>query len=193
MLLTIQSISGESGEAWRTVLDNLIKRGLQQPEFLIVTARRARHGHRICSDRVRSSAAPSTSTGTFRTAPERLRDEVTADYNDMIFAATRQRSRRAARSSSANGRSNAAPWPTAWRKRIPPLHLRPASAEPMARAGHARTTNGSEQLHEGSSEGSRRSPYCILRRRSMLFSALLASGQINIGKTNRCRPRHESH
>jgi transposase-like protein len=36
VLLAIKSMGGESAEAWRTVLDDLIKRGLQRPEFLIV-------------------------------------------------------------------------------------------------------------------------------------------------------------
>jgi len=36
VLLAIKSMGGESAEAWRTVLDDLIKRGLRCPEFLIV-------------------------------------------------------------------------------------------------------------------------------------------------------------
>lgn len=36
VLLAIKSMGGESAEAWRTVLDVLIKRGLRWPEFLIV-------------------------------------------------------------------------------------------------------------------------------------------------------------
>jgi transposase-like protein len=36
VLLAIKSMGGESAEAWRTVLDDLIRRGLQRPEFLIV-------------------------------------------------------------------------------------------------------------------------------------------------------------
>src|SRR5450756_2729444 len=36
VLLAIKSMGGESTEAWRTVLDALIKRGLRRPEFLIV-------------------------------------------------------------------------------------------------------------------------------------------------------------
>jgi transposase-like protein len=35
MLLAIMSMGGESTEAWRTVLDDLIKRGLQRPQFLM--------------------------------------------------------------------------------------------------------------------------------------------------------------
>jgi Transposase, Mutator family len=36
VLLAIKSMGGESSEAWRTVLDDLINRGLRRPEFLIV-------------------------------------------------------------------------------------------------------------------------------------------------------------
>ena len=36
MLLAIKSMGGESAEAWRTVLADLINRGLRRPEFLIV-------------------------------------------------------------------------------------------------------------------------------------------------------------
>ena len=92
MLLAIKSMGGESAEAWRTVLDDLIKRGLRRPEFLIVDGapgldkaiaavwdgvpvqRCTVHKHR----------------NLFAHAPERLHDEITADYNDMIYAATRQ-------------------------------------------------------------------------------------------------------
>ena len=35
MLLAIKSMGGESTEAWRAVLDDLIKRGLRRPQFLI--------------------------------------------------------------------------------------------------------------------------------------------------------------
>jgi hypothetical protein len=36
VLLAIKSMGGESAEAWRIVLDDLIRRGLRRPEFLIV-------------------------------------------------------------------------------------------------------------------------------------------------------------
>jgi putative transposase len=90
VLLAIKSMGGESAEAWRTVLDDLIKRGLRQPEFLIVDGapgldkaiasvwdgvpvqRCTVHKHR----------------NLFAHAPERLHDEITADYNDMIYATT---------------------------------------------------------------------------------------------------------
>jgi transposase-like protein len=75
-------MGGESAEAWRTVLDDLIKRGLRRPEFLIVDGapgldkaiaavwggvpvqRCTVHKHR----------------NLLAHAPERLHDEITADY-----------------------------------------------------------------------------------------------------------------
>src|SRR5437588_2634039 len=90
VLLAIKSMGGESAEAWRTVLDDLIKRGLRRPEFLIVDGapgldkaiaavwegvpvqRCTVHKHR----------------NLLAHAPERLHEEVTADYTDMIYAAT---------------------------------------------------------------------------------------------------------
>jgi putative transposase len=36
MLLTIRAMGGESTAAWRAVLDDLIRRGLREPKFLIV-------------------------------------------------------------------------------------------------------------------------------------------------------------
>jgi putative transposase len=36
VLIAVESMGGESAEAWRTVLDDLIKRGPQRPQFLIV-------------------------------------------------------------------------------------------------------------------------------------------------------------
>src|SRR5258708_9604307 len=85
-------MGGESAEAWRTFLDGLIKRGLRRREFLMVDGapgldkaiaaawdgvpvqRCTVHKHR----------------NLLAHAPERLHEEITADYNDMIYAATRE-------------------------------------------------------------------------------------------------------
>ncbi len=36
VLLAVKKLGGETAQAWRVVLDDLIKRGLRKPEFLIV-------------------------------------------------------------------------------------------------------------------------------------------------------------
>jgi len=185
VLLAIKSMGGESGEAWRTVLDNLIKRGLQRPEFLIVDGaagldkaiaavwdgvpvqRCTVHKHR----------------NLFAHAPERLHDEITADYNDMIYAATREeieaRRKVFIRKWRLKHRAVADSLEEAGDRlftftRLPPSQWR-----------SARTTNAIERLHE---EFKRRiKTQTVLPSAdtaAMLFWALLASGQINMRKVD---------
>src|SRR2546429_5156385 len=83
-------MGGESTEAWRAVLDDLIQRRLRRPQLLLVDGapgldkaiaavwegvpvqRCTVHKHR----------------NLLAHAPERLHEEISADYNDMIYAAT---------------------------------------------------------------------------------------------------------
>src|SRR4051812_24044056 len=185
ILLAIKSMGGESAEAWRTVLDELVKRGLQRPEFLIVDGapgldkaiasvwngvpvqRCTVHKHR----------------NLFAHAPERLHEEITADYNDMIYAATAEEiaTRRTAfiRKWRLKHRAVADSLEEAGDRlftftRLPPSQWR-----------SARTTNAIERLHE---EFRRRiKTQTVLPSAdtaAMLFWALLASGQINMRKVD---------
>src|SRR5260370_1330524 len=92
VLLAIKSMGGESAEAWRTVLDDLIKPGLRRPEFLIVDgAPGAENGTSSVWDGVPvQRCTVHKHRNLLAHAPERLHDEITADYTDMIYAATRQ-------------------------------------------------------------------------------------------------------
>ena len=183
VLLAIKSMGGESTEAWRTVLDDLIKRGLRRPEFLIVDGapgldkaiaavwdgvpvqRCTVHKHR----------------NLLAHAPERLHDEIAADYTDMVYAATREEieARRKAfiRKWRLKHRAVADSLEEAGDRlftfnRLPPSQWR-----------SARTTNAIERLHE---EFKRRiKTQTVLPSAdtaAMLFWALLASGQINMRK-----------
>jgi transposase-like protein len=185
VLLAIKSMGGESAEAWRSVLDDLIRRGLRRPEFLIVDGaggldsaiaavwdgvpvqRCTVHKHR----------------NLLAHAPERLHDEVTADYNDMIYAATREEiaTRRKAflRKWRLKHRAVADSLEEAGERlfsftRLPPGQWR-----------SVRTTNAIERLHE---EFKRRiKTQTVLPSAdtaAMLFWALLASGQINMRKVD---------
>jgi putative transposase len=185
VLLTIKSMGGEGAEAWRTVLDDLIKRGLRRPEFLIVDGapgldkaiaavwdgvpvqRCTVHKHR----------------NLFAHAPERLHDEITADYNDMIYAATREeievRRKTFIRKWRLKHRAVADSLEEAGDRlftftRLPPSQWR-----------SARTTNAIERLHE---EFKRRiKTQTVLPSAdtaAMLFWALLASGQITMRKVD---------
>jgi transposase-like protein len=185
VLLAIKSMGGESTEAWRTVLDDLINRGLRRPEFLIVDGapgldkaiaavwdgvpvqRCTVHKHR----------------NLLAHAPERLHEEITADYSDMIYAATRVeiKARRKAfiRKWRLKHRAVADSLEEAGDRlfafaRLPPSQWR-----------SARTTNAIERLHE---EFKRRiKTQTVLPSAdtaAMLFWALLASGQINMRKVD---------
>jgi putative transposase len=183
VLLAIKSMGGESSEAWRTVLDNLIKRGLRRPEFLLVDGapgldkaiaavwegvpvqRCTVHKHR----------------NLLAHAPERLHEEITNDYNDMIYATTPEeiatrrkafvRKWRLKQSAVADSLEEAGDRLFTF-ARLPPSQWK-----------SARTTNAIERLHE---EFKRRiKTQCVLpsiETAAMLFWALLASGQTSMRK-----------
>ena len=95
----------------------------------------------------------------------------------------RKTSQCAAKPSSASGGSSTVPSPTAWRK---PAHQLFAFAQlPPSQWRSARTTNAIERLHE---EFKRRiKTQTVLPSAdtaTMLFWALLASGQINMRKVD---------
>ncbi len=121
VLLAIKSMGGESTEAWRTVLDDLIKRGLQRPEFLIVDG---------ASGLDKAIAAVWDGVPVQRCtvhkhrnllahAPERLHDEVTADYTDMGLRGDPGGDRSPPQSLHPQVAAQATtPSPTAWRKPV---------------------------------------------------------------------------
>ncbi len=185
VLLAIKSMGGESAEAWRTVLDDLIRRGLQRPEFLIVDGasgldkaiaavwdgvpvqRCTVHKHR----------------NLFAHAPERLHDEITADYNDMIYATTPEeievRRKAFIRKWRLKHRAVADSLEEAGDRLFTFARLPPSQWRSL------RTTNAIERLHE---EFKRRiKTQTVLPSAdtaAMMFWALLASGQINMRKVD---------
>jgi transposase-like protein len=185
VLLAIKSMGGESTEAWRAVLDDLIKRGLRRPEFLIVDgAPGLENAIAAVWDGVPvQRCTVHKHRNLLAHAPERLHDEITADYNDMIYAATReevqarrkvfirkwQLKHRAVADSLAEAGDRLFSF-----TRLPPSQWR-----------SARTTNAIERLHE---EFKRRiKTQTVLpsaETAAMLFWALLASGQINMRKVD---------
>ncbi len=185
VLLAIKSMGGESAEAWRTVLGDLVKRGLRRPEFLIVDGapgldkaiaavwdgvpvqRCTVHKHR----------------NLLAHAPERLHEEITSDYNDMIYAATPEeiaarrktfiRKWRLKHHAVADSLEEAGERLFTF-ARLPPSQWR-----------SLRTTNAIERLHE---EFKRRiKTQTVLPSAdtaAMMFWALLASRQISMRKVD---------
>ena len=185
VLLSVRNMGGETTAAWRAVLDDLVARQLRRPAFVIVDGapgleqalaavwqgvplqRCTVHKHR----------------NLLAHAPKRLYDEITADYTDMIYAATAE---------EIEERRKA--FVRKWRLR----HR--AVADSLEEAGEAlfaftqlppsqwksaRTTNAIERLHE---EFKRRiKTQTVLpsdATAAMLFWALLASGQITMRKVD---------
>src|ERR1700719_981672 len=92
VLLAIKSMGGESAEAWRSVLDDLVKRGLRRTALLIVDGGA---GLESAIPAVWDSVPVQRCTvhkhrNLLAHAPERLHDEISADYKDMIYADTRE-------------------------------------------------------------------------------------------------------
>src|SRR6476620_10818532 len=185
VLLAIKSMGGESTEAWRTVLDDLIRRGLRRPEFLIVDG---------ASGLDKAIAAVWDGVPVQRCtvhkhrnllahAPERLHEEITADYNDMIYAAT-------CKEIAARRKAVIRKWRLKHRAVADSLEeagdrLFSFTRLPPSQWRSVRTTNAIERLHE---EFKRRiKTQTVLPSAdtaAMLFWALLASGQINMRKVD---------
>jgi putative transposase len=185
VLLAIKQMGGETKEAWRTVLDDLVKRGLRQPEFLIVDGGAGLDAAlaAIWGDVPTQRCTVHKHRNLLSHAPERLHDEITSDYNDMIYADTPQEIQKRRKAFLRK-----------WRLR------HSAVADSLEEAGDrlftftrlppsqwksARTTNAIERLHE---EFKRRiKTQTVLPSAdtaAMLFWALLASGQIVMRKVD---------
>ena len=185
VLLAIKSMGGESAEAWRSVLDDLIRRGLRRPEFLIVDGSGGLHSAiaAVWDGVPVQRCTVHKHRNLLAHAPERLHDEVAADYNDMIYATTREeiaarreafiRKWRLKHRAVADSLEEAGDRLFAF-TRLPPDQWR-----------SVRTTNAIERLHE---EFKRRiKTQTVLPSAdtaAMLFWALLASGQINMRKVD---------
>ena len=185
VLLAIKSMGGESAEAWRTVLDDLIRRGLRRPEFLIVDgAPGLDKAIAAVWDRVPvQRCTVHKHRNLLAHAPERLHEEITADYNDMIYAATCEEI-------AARRKAFIRKWRLKHRAVADSLEeagdrLFSFARLPPSQWRSVRTTNAIERLHE---EFKRRiKTQTVLpsaETAAMLFWALLASGQINMRKVD---------
>jgi transposase-like protein len=185
VLLAVKNMGGETSEAWRAVLDDLVKRGLRQPEFLIVDGGSGLEQAlaALWGDVPTQRCTVHKHRNLLAHAPQRLHEEVSADYNDMIYAA-----------SAAEIAARRQAFTRKWRLKCK------AVADSLEEAGDrlftftrlppdqwksARTTNAIERLHE---EFKRRiKTQTVLpsaETAAMLFWALLASGQITMRKVD---------
>jgi putative transposase len=185
VLLAVKNMGGETSEAWRAVLDDLVKRGLRRPEFLIVDGGSGLEQAlaALWGDVPTQRCTVHKHRNLLAHAPKRLHEEVSADYTDMIYA-----------DSPAEIAERRRAFIRKWRLKCK------AVADSLEEAGDrlftftrltgsqwksVRTTNAIERLHE---EFKRRiKTQTVLpsaETAAMLFWALLAGGQITMRKVD---------
>jgi len=185
VLLAVRNMGGESEAAWRAALDDMVKRGLQEPELAIVDGAPGLEKAlaSLWSDLPVQRCTVHKLRNLIAHAPKRLAEEIRSDFTDMVYA---ENAKEVATRRKAFIRK--------WR-----LKCR-AVADSLEEAGEqlftftrlppdqwksARTTNAIERLHE---EFKRRiKTQTVLpsaETAAMLFWALLASGQIRLRKVD---------
>ncbi len=181
VLLAIKNMGGETQDAWRHLLDDLLARGLKAPELLIVDGGKGLEAAlaSLWSDIPVQRCTVHKERNLLAHAPKELHDEVKADYTDMMYAEDAGQACKKRKAFLAK-----------WRPRCRGV------AESLEEAGDRlftflryppgqwkslRTTNAIERLHE---EFKRRiKTQCALpnaETAAMLFWALMASGQITM-------------
>jgi putative transposase len=185
VLLAIKNMGGETSEAWRAVLDDLVKRGLRKPEFLIVDGGTGLEQAlaALWGDVPTQRCTVHKHRNLLAHAPQRLHDEVSADYNDMIYA-----------TSPVEIEDRRRAFLRKWRLKCKAVadsleeagdRLFTFTRLPRSQWKSVRTTNAIERLHE---EFKRRiKTQTVLpsaETAAMLFWALLASGQITMRKVD---------
>lgn len=185
VLLSVRAMGGESEAAWRGVLDDLLARGLRTPGFLMIDGAAG-------LQRALAALWPAVPTQRctlhkHRTllahAPEKLHEEITADYTDMIHAESageiETRRRAFLRKGRLKHRAVADSMEEAGDRLFTFTRL------PASQWRSARTTNAIERLHE---EFKRRikthTALPSAETAAMLSWALLASGQITMRKVD---------
>src|SRR3954447_17214785 len=185
VLLAVRNMGGESEAAWPGLLDDLVSRGLQPPSFVIIdgAAGLEKAVGLVWPDTLMQRCTVHKHRNLLAHAPERLHEEVSADYNDMIYAG-------AAKEVEARRKSFIRKWRLKCRAVADSLEeagerLFTFTRLPDSQWRSARTTNAVERLHE---EFKRRiKTQTVLpsaETAAMLFWALLASGQITMRKVD---------
>ena len=193
VLLAVKNMGGETSEAWRTVLDDLVKRGLRKPQFLIVDGGSGLEQAlaALWSDVPTQRCTVHKHRNLLAHAHQRLHDEVSADYNDMIYA-----------TSGAEIEERRRAFLRKWRLKCKAVadsleeagdRLFTFTRLPRSQWKSVRTTNAIERLHE---EFKRRiKTQTVLpsaETAAMLFWALLAAGQITMRKVDGWQTLNES-
>jgi len=185
VLLAIKNMGGESEAAWRALLDDLVKRSLKTPELVIVDGAPGLEKAlaALWSDVAVQRCTVHKHRNLLAHAPERLHEEISNDYKDTIYAATKQEV-------EAKRKAFIRKWRLKCRAVADSLEeagdkLFTFTRFPQSQWKSIRTSNAIERLHE---EFKRRiKTQTVLpcaETAAMLFWALMASGQITMRKVD---------
>jgi len=185
VLLAIRSMGGESEAAWRTVLDDLVARGLKKPALSIVDGAPGLEKAltSLWADIPIQRCTVHKLRNLIAHAPKKFAEEIAADFSDMIYANT-------AKEVATRRKAFIRKWRLKCRAVADSLEeagdkLFTFTRLPIAQWKSVRTTNAIERLHE---EFKRRiKTQTVLpsaETAAMLFWGLLASGQITMRKVD---------
>ncbi len=185
VLLAVKNMGGESEAAWRVLLDDLVTRGLKTPELVIVDGAPGLEKALavLWSGMLVQRCTVHKHRNLLAHAPDRLHEEVSADYNDMIYAASKPEI-------EVKRKAFICKWRVKCRAVAESLEeagdkLFTFTRFPKSQWKSIRTSNAIERLHE---EFKRRiKTQTVLpsaETAAMLFWALMASGQITMRKVD---------
>jgi transposase-like protein len=185
VLLAVKNMGGESEAAWRALLDDLVNRGLKTPELVIVdgAAGLEKALTALWSDMPVQRCTVHKHRNLLVHAPARLHEEISADYNDMIYADSKPEI-------EARRKAFIRKWRLKCRAVADSVEeagdkLFTFTRFPKSQWKSIRTSNAIERLHE---EFKRRiKTQTVLpsaETAAMLFWALLASGKITMRKVD---------
>src|ERR1700747_890477 len=148
VLLAIKNMGGETSEAWRAVLDDLIRRGLRKPEFLIVDGGTGLEQAlaALWGDVSTQRCTVHKHRNLLAHAPKRLHEEVSADYTDMIYADSPAEIEERRRAFIRKWRLTCKPVPDSLEEAGDRLFT--FTRLPGSQWKSVRTTNAIERLHE---------------------------------------------
>lgn len=185
ILLGVRNMGGESEAAWRALLDDFVARGLAPPELLITdgSAGLEKALAALWPEIPVQRCTVHKHRNLLAHAPDKLHDELSADYQRMIYAAN-------AKEVETQRKAFLRKWRVKCRAVADSLEeggdrLFTFTRFPVCQWRSLRTTNAIERLHE---EFKRRiktqTALPSAETAAMLFWALVASGQVILRKVD---------
>ena len=185
VLLAVRNMGGESEATWRALLDDLTKRGLKTPELVIVDGGSGLDAAltALWSDVPVQRCTVHKPRNLLAHAPERLHEELSNGYRDMIYAEPAKEVETRRKTFLRKWRFKCQAVATSLEEAGDRLFT--FTRFPQSQWKSIRTSNAIERLHE---EFKRRiktqTALPAAETAAILFWALMASGQITMRKVD---------